>query len=64
MNLTKSLINIDMIKWIKDRIKESSTQHGIGLLIACLLIIAFGSLAKILAYCGVAYSMWRICKKG
>ena len=53
-----------MIQWVKDRIKESSTKHGIGLLIACLLIIAFGSLAKILAYCGVAYSIWRICKRG
>ena len=53
-----------MIQWIKDRIKESSTKPGIGLLIGCLLIIAFSGLAKILAYCGVAYSIWRICKKG
>jgi hypothetical protein len=53
-----------MLNWIKERIKEESTQHGAGLLLACLLIIAFGGLAKILAYCGVAYSIWRICKKG
>jgi len=53
-----------MLDWIKKRFTEDSTKHGIGILIACLLIIAFGSLAKLLAYCGIAYSIWRICKKG
>jgi hypothetical protein len=53
-----------MIDWIKSRSKEESSHHGAGILLACLLIVAFGGLAKILAYVGIAYSIWRICKKG
>ena len=53
-----------MMDWIKSRSKEESSHHGAGILLACLLIVAFGGLAKILAYVGIAYSIWRICKKG
>jgi|TARA_R110000803_G_scaffold86035_1_gene152435 hypothetical protein len=52
-----------MINYIKSRIKEASTLNGAGILIACILIIAFGGLAKIIAYLGLAYSIWQILKK-
>tara|TARA_S200000501_G_scaffold358069_1_gene382440 strand:+ start:274 stop:435 length:162 start_codon:yes stop_codon:yes gene_type:complete len=52
-----------MMDFIKNRIKEVSTMNGVGILIACLLVIAFGGLAKIIAYVGVAYALWQIFKK-
>ena len=52
-----------MMDYIKSRIKEVSTMNGVGILIACLLVIAFGGLAKVIAYVGVAYSLWQIFKK-
>ena len=52
-----------MIDWIKNKIKAKDTLHGAGIIIACLLIIAFGSMAKILAYVGIAYGLWQILKK-
>jgi hypothetical protein len=52
-----------MIDWIKNKIKAKDTLHGAGIIIACLLIIAFGSMAKILAYVGIAYGLWQIAKK-
>jgi hypothetical protein len=52
-----------MLDWIKNKIKERDSLHGAGIIIACLLIIAFGSMAKILAYVGIAYGVWQILKK-
>ena len=52
-----------MLDYIKNRMKESSTLDGAGILIACVLIILFGPLAKIIAYAGIAYSIWKILKK-
>ena len=52
-----------MLKWIKDKIKARDSLHGAGIIIACLLIIAFGSMAKLLAYVGIAYGLWQIFKK-
>ena len=44
-----------MVTWIKDKIKKRDALHGAGIIVACLLIIAFGSMAdkKInqVAYC-------------
>ena len=53
----------NMMDYIKNRMKESSTLDGAGILIACVLIILFGPLAKIIAYAGIAYSIWKILKK-
>ena len=52
-----------MIDWVKNKIKQKDSLHGAGIIIACLLIIAFGSMAKILAYVGIAYGLWQILKK-
>jgi hypothetical protein len=52
-----------MIDWVKNKIKQKDSLHGAGIIIACLLIIAFGSMAKILAYVGIAYGLWQIAKK-
>jgi hypothetical protein len=52
------------MNWLKNKIKERDSLHGAGIVVACLLIIAFGSMAKILAYLGIAYGVWCICKKG
>ena len=52
-----------MMDYIKSRIKEVSTMNGGVILIACLLVIAFGGLAKMIAYVGVAYALWQIFKK-
>ena len=52
-----------MIDFIKDRLKEFSTLNGAGILIARVLIILFGPLAKIIAYIVLAYSLWQIFKK-
>ena len=49
--------------YIKSKMKESSTLDGAGILIACILIIVFAPLAKIIAYAGIAYSVWKIVKK-
>jgi len=52
-----------MLGWIKNKIKQRDSIHGAGIILACLLIIAFGSMAKILAYVGIAYGLWQILKK-
>ena len=52
-----------MIDWVKNKIKQKDSLHGAGIIIACLLIIAFGGMAKILAYVGIAYGLWQIAKK-
>jgi len=52
-----------MLGWIKNKIKQRDSIHGAGIILACLLIIAFGSMAKILAYVGIAYGLWQIFKK-
>ena len=52
-----------MVTWIKDKIKKRDTLHGAVIIVACLLIIAFRSMAKILAYVGIVYGLWQICKK-
>jgi len=52
-----------MMDYIKSKMKESSTLDGAGILIACILIIVFAPLAKIIAYAGIAYSVWKIVKK-
>ena len=61
-NVSKNWRN-KMVTWIKDKIKKRDTLHGAGIIVACLLIIAFGSMAKILAYVGIVYGLWQICKK-
>ena len=52
-----------MLDYIKNKIKQRDSIHGAGIIIACLCIIAFGSMAKILAYVGIAYGLWQIFKK-
>jgi hypothetical protein len=52
-----------MLEWIKNKIKQRDSLHGAGIILACLVIIAFGSMAKILAYVGIAYGVWQIFKK-
>ena len=52
-----------MLNWIKKKVKARDSFHGAGIIVACLLIIAFGSMAKILAYVGIAYGLWQIAKK-
>jgi|TARA_B100001057_G_scaffold452901_1_gene497236 hypothetical protein len=52
-----------MMDYIKARMKESSSLDGAGVLIACVLIILFAPFAKIIAYAGIVYSVWKILKK-
>ena len=49
--------------YIKARMKESSSMDGAGILIACVLIILFAPFAKIIAYAGIAWSLYQIFKK-
>ena len=52
-----------MMDYIKARMKESSSMDGAGILIACVLIILFAPFAKIIAYAGIAWSLYKIYKK-
>jgi len=37
-------------------------MEGIGIILFCLLIIVFGPIAKLLAYGGLAYGLYKIYK--
>ena len=51
-----------MINNILDKIKSFESVEGIGIVLFCLLVIVFGPFAKLLAYGGLAYGLYKIYK--
>jgi hypothetical protein len=51
-----------MINSILDKIKSFESVEGIGIVLFCLLVIVFGPLAKLIAYGGLAYGLYKIYK--
>ena len=45
-----------------DKLKKFESLEGLGIVLFCLLIIVFGPLAKLLAYGGVAWGVYKIYK--
>jgi|TARA_X000000950_G_C13845454_1_gene632105 hypothetical protein len=45
-----------------DKLKKFESLEGLGIVLFCLLIIVFGPLAKLLAYGGVAWGVYKLYK--
>ena len=45
-----------------DKIRKFESLEGIGIVLFCLLIIVFGPIAKLLAYGGLAWSVYKLYK--
>ena len=46
-----------------EKLKKLESIEGLGIVLVCLLIIVFGPLAKLLAYGGFAYGLYKIYKE-
>jgi hypothetical protein len=51
------------MKWLLDRLKERTSWDGIVMIAAGVTFIVLGPLAKVAAYCAIAYGAWTIWKK-
>jgi|TARA_B100000989_G_C19483682_1_gene446386 hypothetical protein len=45
-----------------DKIRKFESLEGIGIVLFCLLIIVFGPIAKLLAYGGLAWGVYKLYK--
>ena len=45
-----------------DKLKKFESLEVLGIVLFCLLIIVFGPLAKLLAYGGVAWGVYKLYK--
>lgn len=43
-----------------DKVTKLENLEGLGIVIFCLLVIAMGPIAKLLAYAGVIYGGWKL----
>ena len=53
-----------MITYIKDRLKETASHGGIGLVAVGLIILFLGSWINIAAYAAILYGAYQIITKG
>tara|TARA_Y100001937_G_C7060618_1_gene303545 strand:- start:590 stop:745 length:156 start_codon:yes stop_codon:yes gene_type:complete len=44
------------------RLMEFDAVEGIGIVLFCLLVIAFGPIAKLVAYAGFVYGLYKVYK--
>ncbi len=51
-----------MLDKIKNLITRFESLEGVGIILFCLLVIAMGPIAKLLAYAGVVYGLWKVWK--
>ena len=47
---------------IIDKLRKFDSIEGLGIVLFCLLVIVFGPIAKLLAYGGLAYGIYKISK--
>lgn len=47
---------------IIDKLRKFDSIEGIGIVLFCLLVIVFGPIAKLLAYGGLAYGLYKTYK--
>ncbi len=52
------------MNWITERIKEKSSQGGLGLVAVGLVILFLGSWVDIAAYAAIAYGAYQTLTKG
>ena len=52
------------MNWITSRLKEKSSQGGIGLVIVGLIIIFLGGWVNIAAYAAIAYGAYQMLSEG
>ena len=52
------------MNWITERIKEKSSQGGLGLIAVGLVILFLGSWVDIAAYAAIAYGAYQTLTKG
>ena len=52
------------MNWITDRLKEKSSQGGLGLVAVGLIILFLGSWVNIAAYAAIAYGAYQAISKG
>ena len=45
---------------IIDKLRKFDSIEGLGIVLFCLLVIVFGPIAKLLAYGGLAYGIYKI----
>ena len=48
--------------WVQDRICERTSWDGVTIIVVCGSIILFGGIAKLLAWAGLAYGIYTLCK--
>ena len=52
------------MNWITSRLKEKSSQGGIGLVIVGLIIIFLGGWVNLAAYAAIAYGAYQMISEG
>ena len=52
------------MNWITSRLKEKSSQGGIGLVIVGLIIIFLGGWVNLAAYAAIAYGAYQMLSEG
>ena len=50
--------------WVTERVKEKSSQGGLGLVAVGLAILFLGGFVNIAAYVAIAYGAYQIITKG
>ena len=50
--------------WVTERVKEKSSQGGLGLVAVGLAILFLGGFVNIAAYAAIAYGAYQIVTKG
>jgi len=48
--------------WIMDRFYERTSWDGVTIVVVCGSILLFGGIAKLLAWAGLAYGIYTLCK--
>ena len=48
--------------WIMDRFYERTSWDGVTIIVVCGSILLFGGIAKLLAWAGLAYGIYTLCK--
>jgi len=52
------------MNWITNRLKEKSSQGGIGLIAVGLIIIFLGGWVNLAAYAAIAYGAYQMISEG
>lgn len=52
------------MNWVTERLKEKSSQGGLGLVAVGLIILFLGSWVDVAAYAAIAYGAYQTLTKG